>query len=50
MKEASETEYWLEVVVEADMLTWAHVKSVFEECKKLLAIFTSSHSTSRKSD
>jgi len=48
MKEASETEYWLEVAIEADMLLWAHVKSIYEECKELLAIFTSSYYTSKK--
>ena len=49
MKEASETEYWLEVAVEAKMLLWARATCVHEECKELLAIFTSSYSTSKKS-
>ena len=39
--EASETQYWLEVVVEARMLSWEHVKLDYEECSELLAIFTS---------
>ena len=39
--EASETQYWLEVVVEAGMLSWEHVKLDYEECSELLAIFTS---------
>ena len=49
MKEASETAYWLEIVVEAELLPWAQVKSAYEECEELLAIFTSSYNTSRKS-
>ena len=49
MKEASETAYWLEVIVEAEMLSWAQVKATYEECEELLAIFTSSYNTSRKS-
>ena len=39
--EASETQYWLEVIVEAKWLSWAKVKPQYEECSELLAIFTS---------
>ena len=39
--EASETQYWLEVIVEAGWLTWERVKPLYEECSELLAIFTS---------
>lgn len=39
--EASETQYWLEVVVAAEVLTWDEVKADCEECSELLAIFTS---------
>ena len=39
--EASETQYWLEVMVEAKWLTWEKVKPLYEECSELLAIFTS---------
>ena len=39
--EASETQYWLEVIIEANMLEWEKVKSDDEECSELLAIFTS---------
>ena len=49
MKEASETAYWLEVLVEAELLPWIQVKAPYEECNELLAIFTSSYNTSRKS-
>ena len=38
--EASETQYWMEVIVEAGWLTWPQLKGEFEECTELLAIFT----------
>ena len=39
--EASETQYWLEVIVEVKFLSWEQVKPEYEECSELLAIFTS---------
>ncbi|MCJ7684576.1 MAG: four helix bundle protein [Desulfobacteraceae bacterium] len=39
--EASETQYWFEVIVETGWLTWNKVKPEYEECSELLAIFTS---------
>ena len=39
--EASETQYWLEVIVEANWLSWEKVKPEHGECSELLAIFTS---------
>ena len=39
--EASETQYWLEVIVEAEMLSWEQVKTDYKECSELLAIFIS---------
>jgi len=39
--EASETQYWLEVIVEASWLAWERIKPLYEECSELLAIFTS---------
>jgi len=39
--EASETEYWLEVIVEANWLNREEVKPLYEECTELLALFTS---------
>jgi len=39
--EASETQYWLEVIVETKWLSWDQIKSNYEECSELLAIFTS---------
>ena len=39
--EASETQFWLEVIVEVEWKTWDQVKLDYEECGELLAIFTS---------
>jgi four helix bundle protein len=39
--EASETQYWLEVIVEVGWKSYDQVKSEYEECSELLAIFTS---------
>ena len=39
--EASETQYWLEVIVDMTWLTWQQIKPEYEECSELLAIFTS---------
>lgn len=39
--EASETQYWLEVIVKMKWLSWAKVKWEYEECGQLLGIFTS---------
>jgi len=46
-KEASETQYWLEIIVEANMLPWKRVRPEYEECGELLAIFTASYNTSK---
>ena len=39
--EASETQYWLQVIVEADLLPWERIKPDYDESSELLAIFTS---------
>ena len=39
--EASETQYWIEVIVEAKWLPWKKVKPEYDECSELLALFTS---------
>jgi four helix bundle protein len=46
--EAAETQYWLEVIVKAKWLAWAEVKSVFNECSELLAVFTSIGRSAKK--
>ena len=39
--EASETQYWLELIVKVKWLSWAKIKWEYEECSELLGIFTS---------
>jgi len=39
--EASETQYWIEVIVDAKWLPWEKVKSEYDQCSQLLAIFSS---------
>ena len=39
--ETSETQYWLEVIVKLNWLSWAKVKWEYGECGELLGIFTS---------
>ena len=38
--EASETQYWLEIIKEVKWLSWEQLKDDYEECSELLAIFT----------
>jgi len=39
--EASETQFWLKVIIEAGWKTQEQVTAEYEECSELLAIFTS---------
>jgi four helix bundle protein len=39
--ETSETQYWLEIIVNVKWLSWAKIKWEYEECGELLGIFTS---------
>ena len=39
--EASETQYWLEVITEVGWMSWEQLKPEHKECSELLAIFTS---------
>jgi four helix bundle protein len=39
--EASETQYWLEVIRESKLLSWEQLQQDYKECGELLAIFTS---------
>ena len=39
--EASETQYWLQLITDADCAPQAEVKPIYDECSELLAIFTS---------
>ena len=38
--EASETQYWLEVIADLEWLSWEELKPDYQECSELLAIFT----------
>jgi len=46
--EASETQYWLEIIRETEWLPWEHVRPHHEECSELLGIFTSIGNKIRK--
>jgi len=39
--EASETQYWLEIIKEIGWISWEELESDHSECSELLAIFTS---------
>jgi four helix bundle protein len=39
--EASETQYWLEIIEKLGWLSWERLKPEYDECSELLAIFTS---------
>lgn len=39
--ESSETQFWLEVITDMKWLTWKEIKTDYEECSELLALFTS---------
>jgi four helix bundle protein len=41
--ECAETQYWLQVIVDAKMLNWEIIKPVYEECSQILGIFTSAN-------
>lgn len=40
LKEASETEYWLELLYESDYLPENDFQSIYEDCKEILRILT----------
>jgi four helix bundle protein len=39
--EASETQYWLEIIVDVEWKSWDEMKPDYDECSELLAIFAS---------
>jgi four helix bundle protein len=39
--EASEIQYWLEIITDLEWKSWEELKPDYEECSELLAIFTS---------
>lgn len=48
LKEASETEYWLELLYETEYITQSQFESMIADCRELLKILTSIINTSRK--
>ena len=38
--EASETQYWMEIIIDANWLTREQIEFEFNECRELLALFT----------
>jgi len=40
-REASETQYWLEMISESNFVSLKNIKPIFNECSELLAIFSS---------
>ncbi len=48
LKEASETEYWLELLHESDYLSDAQFSSIHADCVELLKLLTAIINTSRK--
>lgn len=41
LKEASETEYWLELLYESDYMTKDQFSSIYEDCQELIKILVS---------
>ena len=39
--EASETQYWIEIIAEVGWKSWDNLKVVYDECSEFIAIFTS---------
>jgi four helix bundle protein len=39
--ESSETQFWLEVITEIEWVKWRKIKTDYDECSELLALFTS---------
>jgi len=39
--EASETQYWLEIIVDVEWKTWDQLQAEYDECSELLAILAS---------
>ena len=39
--EASETQYWLEIIMDVEWNSWDGLQPEYDECSELLAIFTS---------
>ena len=47
-KEASETKYWLELLLELPVLPVSKIEPIFKECSELVALFTTIRNHTRK--
>ena len=50
LKEASETEYWLELLHESEFITDNQFDSIYSDCKELLKILTSITKTQKSNE
>ncbi len=50
LKEASETEYWLELLHESDYIEENHFQSIYPDCQELLKILMSITKTQNSYD
>ncbi len=50
LKEADETQYWLELLIGSDKITESEFNSLNNDLKEIIAILTSSIKTSKKSN
>lgn len=41
LKEASETEYWLELLVESGIIAREHFESIYSDCQELISLLVS---------
>ncbi len=41
LKEASETEYWLELLNESDYIETSHFRSIYDDCQELIKLLVS---------
>ena len=50
LKEASETEYWLELLVETDYITEKAANSLLQDCRELIRLITAIVKTSKENN
>jgi four helix bundle protein len=48
VEEVDETLYWLELLIEADLVPEARLAELIQEARELTAIFTAAHKTARE--
>lgn len=50
LKEASESEYWLELLTESDYIGKMEGESIMNDCQELISILTKIIKTAKKAD